>query len=182
MKTKDYTSILAVIALMLFSAVGVVAHIEHQDIAQEPMPHDMSKPDMSAMMNEPHHALAMVYMQNAGTFAETLHDQAVANSPLDAQLARDAVAEIRRSFDEMETHRGEHMKMMSDEMRTKMAPMMKGMEIHHAMLEDAVSALEKDVAADHIDAKQVAADSATLLEHLDEMSTMHDSKGAKMKM
>ena len=147
------------------------------------MQHDMSKMDMSAMMNEPHRALAMAYMQNMGTFAKTLHDQAAANSPLDAQFARAAVAEIRRSLDEMETHHGEHMKMMSDQMRTQRASMMKSTEMHRAMLKDAVSALEKDVAADQIDSKQVAADSASLLKHLDEMSKMHgDNKETKMKM
>jgi len=64
-----------------------------------------------------------------------------------------------------------------------MAPMMKDMEMHRSMLKDAVSALEKDVRADQLDSKQVAADSATLLKHLDEMSKMHDDKKAmKMKM
>ena len=183
MKTKAYTSILAAIALMLFGAVGALAQMEHQDSAQKPRPHDMSKMDMSAMMNEPHHVLAMAFMQSIGTFAKTLQDQAVGSGPLDTQFARDAVAEIRRSFDEMEKHHGEHMKMMSDEMRTQMAPMMKDMMMHHSMLKDAVSALEKDVAAEHPDAKQVAADSASILEHLDKMSKMHDaSKGPTMKM
>jgi alpha-L-fucosidase len=183
MNTKAFTSILAVIALMLFGSVVGAAQMEHQDSAQKPMQHDMSKMDMSAMMNEPHHALAMAYMQNIGTFAKTLHDQAEGSSPLNAQFARSAVAEIRRSFDEMEKHHGEHMKMMSDEMRTKMAEMMKTMEMHHAMLKDAVIALEKDVAADQPDSKQVAADSASILEHLDKMSKMHDdSKETKMKM
>ena len=132
------------------------------------------------MMNEPHHALAMAYMQTIGTFAKTLHDQAEGSSPLNAEFARAAVAEIRRSLDEMEKHHGEHMKMMNDEMRTHMAAMMKDMEMHHAMLKDAVSALEKDVVADQPDSKQVAADSASILKHLDEMSKMHDSKEKKM--
>ena len=70
MKTKAYTTILAVIALMLVSAVGALAQRERQDGAQKPMQHDMSKMDMSSMMNEPHHALAMAYMQNIGTFAK----------------------------------------------------------------------------------------------------------------
>jgi hypothetical protein len=48
------------------------------------------------------------------------------------------------------------------------------------MLKDAVSALEKDVRVDQPDSKQVAADSATVLNQLDEMSKMHDDK--KMKM
>ncbi len=42
------------------------------------------------------------------------------------------------------------------------------------MLKDAVSALEKDVRADHPDSKQIAADSDSILKHCDEMSKMHD--------
>ena len=80
----------------------------------------------------------------------------------------------------MEEHHGEHMKMMSDEMRSHMAAMMKDMDTHRSMLKDAVSALEKDVKADQPDSKRVAADSAKVIKHLDEMSKMHDDK--KMKM
>ena len=194
MKTKAYTTILAVIALMLFSAVGALAQTEHQHDAQKPSPstgmqgkkpmqHDMSKMDMSGMMNEPHHALAMAYMENLGTFAKALHHQAEGSGPLNAKFARAAVAEMKRSLDQMEEHHGEHMKMMSEEMRSHMAAMMKDMEMHRSMLTDGVSALEKDVRADQPDSKQVAADSANVLKHLDEMSKMHDDKkGMKMKM
>lgn len=183
MKTRAYTTILAVIALMLFIAASAMAQTEHQHGTQKPMQHDMSKMDMSSMMNEPHHALAMAYMQNMGTFARTLHNQAEGSSPLNAKFARAAVAEIKRSLDQMDDHHGEHMKAMSDEMRSRMAAMMKDMETHRSMLKDAVSVLEKDVRADQPDSKQVAADSANLLKHLDEMSKMHDDmKEKKMKM
>lgn len=190
MKTKAYTTILAVIALILFSAVGALAQTEHQHDAKKaspstqgkkPMQHDMSKMDMSKMMNEPHHALAMAYMQTIGTFAKTLHDQAEGGSPLNAKFARAAVAEIKRSLDQMEEHHGEHMKMMSEEMRSHMAAMMKDMDMHRSMLKDAVSALEKDVKANQPDSKQVAADSANVLKHLDEMSKMHADKKMKMQ-
>ncbi len=179
MKTKAYTTILAVIALTLFSAVGALAQTEHQHGKQKPMQHDMSKMDMSSMMNEPHHALAMAYMQNIGAFAKTLHNQAKGSGPLDVKFARAAVAEIKRSLDQMEEHHGEHMKMMSEAMRSHMAAMMKDMEMHRSMLKDAVSALEKDVRADQPDSKHVAADSANVLKHLDEMSKMHDDKKEK---
>jgi len=179
MKTKAYITILAVMALMV-SAMGALAQTEHQHGAQKPMQHDMSKMDMPSMMNEPHHVLAMAYMQNIGTFAKTLHAQAEGSSPLNVTFARAAVAEIKRSLDQMEEHHGEHMKMMSEEMRSHMAAMMKDMEMHRSMLKDAISALEKDVRADQPDSKQVAADSANVLKHLDEMSKMHDDK--KMKM
>jgi hypothetical protein len=176
MKTKAYTTILAVIALLLFSVVGVLAQTEPQQGAQKPMQHDMSMMDMSSMMNEPHHALAMAYMQNIGTFAKTLQTQAEGSSPLTAEFARAAVAEIKRSLDQMEEHHGEHMKTMSEEMRSHMAAMMKDMEMHRSMLKDAVSALEKDVQADHPDSKQIAADSDNILKHLDEMSKMQNDK------
>ena len=183
MKTRAYTTILAVIALMLFSAVGALAQTEHQHGSQKPMQHDMSKMDMSSMMNEPHHALAMAYMQNLGTFAKALHNQAEGSSPLSAKFARAAVADMKRSLDQMEEHHGEHMKMMSEDMRSHMAAMIKDMEMHRSMLKDAVSALEKDVRVDRPDSKQVAADSANVLKHLDEMSKMHDDKnGKKMKL
>jgi hypothetical protein len=191
MKTKAYTTILAVIALMLFSAVGALAQTEHQHDPQKPAPstgmqgkkpmqHDMSKMDMSRMMNEPHHVLAMAYKQNLGTFAKALHHLAEGSGPLNAEFARGAVAEIKRSLDQMEEHHGEHIKMMSEEMRSHMAAMMKDMEMHRSMLKDAVSALEKDVRADQPDSKQVAADSANVIKHIDEMSKMHADK--KMKM
>ena len=172
MKTRTYTTILSVAALMLFSTAGALAQTKH---------HDMSKMDMSAMMSEPHHALAMAYKQNIGTFAKALHDQAQGSSPLNASFARDAVAEIKRSLDQMESHHGEHMSTMSEEMRSHMAMMMKDMEVHRSMLKNAVSALEQDVRADQLDSKRVAADSASILEHLDAMSKMHDDKKGMMK-
>ena len=128
------------------------------------------------MMNEPHHALAMAYMENIGTFAKTLNTQAEVSSPLDAKFARAAVAEMKRSLDQMEDHHGAHMKTMSAEMRSHMATMVKDMEMHRTMLKNAVSALEKDVRADHPDSKQIATDSDKILKHLDEMSKMQNDK------
>lgn len=181
MQTKAYRTILAVIALMLFGAVGARAQTEQPYGARQPMQHDMSRMDMSSMMNEPHHALAMSYMQTIGTFARTLSNQAEGRSVLDADFARAAVAEIERSFDQMEEHHEKHVKSMSEEMRSQMATMMKDVEMHLEMLDKAISALEKDVRADHPDSKQVAADSANVLKHLDEMCEMHDdTKGMKM--
>ena len=194
MKTKVCKIILAVITLVPCTALTAMAQTEHQHDAQKPSSQadkqgkdhkhqDMSKMDMSMMTNDPHHVLAMAYMQNLGTFAKALRDQAQASSALNADFARAAVAEIRRSFDEGEKHHQEHMQSMSEEMRSHMAGMMKDMDMHHEKLKDAVAALEKDVHAAQLNAKQVAADSATVLKHLDEMSKMHDDKkGKNMKM
>ena len=180
MKTRAYTTILAVTTMLLFSATGALAQAEKKHDAQKPMEHGMSKTDMASMMNQPHAALAMAYGQSIGTFAKALHKQAVGSStPLDATFARAAVAEIRRSLDQMDAHHGEHMKMMSEAMRSNMAAKIKDMDLHHSMLKDAVVALEKDVQANPLDAKQVAADSRNVLKHLDEMSKMHDARKGK---
>jgi hypothetical protein len=110
MKTKAYATILTVIPLMLFSAAGALTQTEHQRGAKKPTQHVMSKMDMSSMMNEPHHVLATADMQNIGTVAKTLHNQAEGSSPLNAKFPRAAVDEIKRSLERMDEHHGEHMK------------------------------------------------------------------------
>ena len=139
---------------------------------------DDAQKHMSGMMGEPHHVLAMAYRDALGTFAKALKTQATGSGPLDAKLAREAVAEIDRSFDRMEEHHEAHVKAMkmTDEMRSQMAPMMKDMDTHRSMMEAAVDALEKDVKADQPDAKQVAAHSGDILKHLADMAKMHDGK------
>lgn len=181
MKTRAGISILALLALTVFGAGSAMALAGQQHGADKPMQHGAGMMDMSGMMAEPHHVLAMAYMQNLGAFTHALHHQAETASPLDTDFARSAVDEIKRSFDEMEKHHGEHMKSMSPEMRTHMEAMMKEMGMHRAMLKDSVGALDRDVQSDHIDAKKVAADCAVILEHLDAMSKMHaDKKPMKM--
>ena len=186
MNAKNITTILVVMTLTLFSAANASAQTEHQHDTKKPPPqaskqdkkpmqHDMSQMDMSAMMNEPHHVLARAYMENIGTFAKALRDQAQGSSPLNADFARAAIAEIRRSLDEMEKHHQEHMQGMSADMKTHMAAMMKDMEAHRTKLKAAVAALEKDIQASPLVAKQVAADSADLVKHLDDMSKMHST-------
>ena len=185
MKRQAHTTILAGIAMLVFGAAGATAQSGKKHDADKhgakPAQHDMASMDMASMMKQPHAALAMAYRQNVATFARTLHSQAKAGGPLDVSLARTAVAEIRRGFDQMEVHHGEHAKMMNDDMRARMAAKMKDMDSHRAMLRDAVVALENDVRATQPDARQVAADSANLLKHLDAMSKMHEAKGKKMK-
>ena len=173
MKIRAGLSILALFALSLFGTGSALALPRQQDGAEKPIHHDMSTMDMAGMMSEPHHVLASTYMHTVGAFAHALHHQALAAAPLDATFARSAVDEIKRSFDEMDKHHGEHVKTMSEEKLAKMSAMMKKMDTHRAMVRDAVNALEKDVRADQLDSGKVAADSANLLRYLDEMSMVH---------
>jgi len=176
MKRNAYRTILGVMALAVFCAVYGLGQTEHQHASQKPMEHDMSRMDMSGMMNEPHHVLAMAYIQSIGTFAKALSDQAQASNQLSADFARAAVSEIRRSLDQADDHHQEHMKTMSEAMRSKMPAMMKEMETHRSRLGDAVKALEKDVEDYTLNSKQIAADCAVVLKQLDDMSKMHTSE------
>ena len=176
MTIRTGISTLALVALSAFGSGTALERTGQQHVAEKPIHHDMATMNMDAMMSEPHHVLATTYMHTVGAFAHALHHQALAASPLDATFARSAVDEIKRSFDEMEEHHGEHVKTMSEEKLAKMSAMMKKMDTHRAMLKDAVSALENDVRADHLDSGKVAADCANLLRYLDEMSMVHPDK------
>ena len=59
---------------------------------------------MSGMMEGPHHALAMAYRDNLVTFAKALRGQVTHAKAVDLDLARPAVAGMRRSFDQMKEH------------------------------------------------------------------------------
>ena len=187
MNRNFYRKILAVIVLTMFGAVAAQAQTRTQHPypdetastqavtkVQERMRNDMAKMDMSDMMNEPHHVLAMAYKRNIETFAKALLDQAQAGRPFSADFARAAVAEINRSFDKTEDHHREHMKTMSADMRSRMAAMMKEMDMHRSKLKVAIAALEKDVQNYTLNSKKIATDSADIIRHLDEMSKMHN--------
>lgn len=187
-----FTSIrfsLAMGAMVVLAATNAFPQTQHQHGENKPasqtakqqyQKHDMAKMDMSSMMNEPHHLLAMAYGRNIGTFAKALQDHATASNTLNVEFVRTAVAEMKRSLDQLEKHHKEHMQTMSEDMRSKMSAMMTEMEMHRSKLKDAVAVLERDVKADTPDAKRLAADSAEVLKHLDEMSKVHGDKGHKM--
>ena len=166
MTTTFSKSLLAIGTTLLFGALVVFAQTAPQ--------HDMSKMDMdmTAMMNGPHHVLAMTYMQTIGTFAKALNAQAEATTPIDASFAREAVAEMKRSLGHMEEHHAEHMEGMKEDMRKHMESMMKDMDNHRSMLKEAVSTLEKDVLVEPPSSSQIAKDSATVIQRLDAMAKM----------
>lgn len=181
-----YRTILAAIALTMLGAVTAQSQTQNQNYTDdqtapaqtskqvhEQMHRDMPKMDTLDMMNEPHHVLAMAYRQNIGTFAKALRDQAQAGGSLSADFARAAVAEMTRSFDQAEEHDREHIKTMSADMRSRMAAMMKEMDMHRSRLKVAIAALEKDVQDYTLNSKKIATDSADVIRHLDEMSKMH---------
>ncbi len=98
------------------------------------------------MTRTPEHLLMMAYHRNVANFAQLLYAAADAGAPVAPQLARVAVAEMRRSVEEMEKYRAG---MQLPPQRQKM------MEQHLIDVKMHLRALEDLVRADRIDAAQV---------------------------
>ena len=185
MKRNSHKTILALIALTVFGAVYAAAQtaqqpqpgnkkasVEARKKAQAHINQNMSEIHVSGRMNEPHHVLAVAYKENIATFAKALRDQAQAGS-LSSDFARAAAAEIGRSLDQVDEHHKEHVKTMSADMRSKMAAMMKEMDMSSSRLKDAFKVLEKDVGEYTLNSKLIATDSDEILKRLDDMPKMH---------
>ncbi len=188
MKKNLCRIVLAVIALMVFGGMTAFAQnkTRHQNAdqtasaqtgkkGQEWLHNGILKVDMSAMMNEPHHVLTMAFLQNVQTFAKALNEQAQGGNQLSADFARAAVSEISRSFDEARSHHQEHVKTMSPGSPSRMSGM-GDMDMRDSKLKEAIRTLEKDVENYTLSSKQIAADCADVLKHLDEMLKMHNQE------
>lgn len=188
MKTKVVSTILMALSLGAFSSMAAIAQHEGHSTKKDPSQSTtQGKKEMShdqmMMANEPHHVLAMAYHQNLAAFAKALHLQTASASSVNVEFARAAVAEMRRSFDQMKQHHQEHMQTMSAEMHAKMGGMMQQMETHQTELKTQLSALEQEVRLSTPDAKKVSTLAASVHTHLDAMSKMHPGhQGSKMKM
>ncbi len=184
MKTKVIATIVMALTLGALSGTPAIAQTNKGQAhsttqGKKGMSHDRM---VMAMANEPHHVLAMAYHQNLATFAKALHEQTARASSVNVKFARAAVAEMRRSYDQMNAHHQEHMQTMSAEVKTKMSGMMKQMETHRSELNAQLMALEQEVQSATADPKKVSTLAASVLTHLDAMSKMHQgSQGSKMK-
>ena len=159
-------------------------------------------PGMRAMTGAPHHVLAMAYRDNLVTFARALQGQVTQSKPVNLDLARPAVAEMRRSLDQMQQHHQAQMALMGDQMmggkamsdktmgdktmgdkamggmmmgdKTKpsMSSTMQDMQSHLAALNEHLSALESVVNAGAPDAKAVSDHLTEILKQCAGMSAM----------
>jgi hypothetical protein len=174
MRQKLYGTILTM-ALSFSAATAAQAQHEHHG-GQKPATqtkkqdehqhHHPQQGEMSKMMQEPHHALAMAYHQSMAIFARALHRHAEQTNAVNADFAREAVAEVRRNFDQMTRHHHEHMQTMNAAMRAQMDAMMKQIEPHHAKVKEHLEALERETGGDRIDRQRVAQHAAELVKHL----------------
>lgn len=70
------------------------------------------------MTGAPHHVLAMAYRDNLVTFTQALQGQVRQSKTVNPDLARPAVAEMRRSFDQMRQYHQTQMSMLDARPRT----------------------------------------------------------------
>jgi hypothetical protein len=148
-------------------------------VAQAPTPtpakmpqHQEGMKGMQSMMEGPHHVLAMAYRDNLATFARALQAQVTRSKTVNLDLARPAVAEMRRSFDQMKQHHQAQMTMMGNQPEPAMAGMMQQMDTHLAALNDHLTALESEVNASTPDPKKVSEHATEILKQCAGMSAM----------
>jgi len=127
----------------------------------------------SAMMQEPHHVLAMAYRNSLVTFARALHHHATEATTVNVEFARATVAEMKRSFDRMQQHSQEHMQTMDATMKAHMADMMEQKDERHAAIQEHLTALDQEVNTGAPDAGSISNHLAEILMQCDGMSRMH---------
>ena len=179
MKARKISIVPAAVGLLALLMSGVTA----TGIAQAPTPTPAKMPQhqdsmkgmqsMSGMMEGPHHVLAMAYRDNLATFARALQEQVTKSKTVNLDLARPAVAEMRRSFDQMKQHHQAQMAMMGDQTKPAMSGTMQQMESHMTALGEHLTALESEVNASTPDPKKVSEHATEILKQCADMSAMH---------
>ena len=114
------------------------------------LPGDAQARPMRQMMHSPQHLLMMAYHRNVASFGQALYLAAEEGSTVPAQVARAAVAEMRRSTEEMEKQRA---LMLRD------APVspdrQKMLDDHLVQVKTQLRQLEELVKQDRIDAAEI---------------------------
>ena len=179
MKPQKHSMVPAAASLLALLMCGATA----TGMAQTPTPSPGKMPQqqdsmkrmqgMSGMMGGPHHVLAMAYRDNLATFARALRGQVTQSKTVNLDLARPAVGEMRRSFDQMKQHHQAQMAMMGDHTKPPMSGTMQQMETHLTALSTHLTALESEVNASTPDPKKVSEQTTEILKQCAGMSAMH---------
>jgi len=183
MKKPSCVVSLATIAatILLVSGAAAISQQGHSGMAPsskqaqgETPQHQQGMMDMSAMKQEPHHLLAMAYRGNLVNFAKALrHEANRTTKTIDLEFARAAVAEMKRSFDQMQQHHQEHMKTMDEKMKAQMAEMMTQMHAHHSAIQEHLAALDTEVQTSAPDSKSISNHITEILKQCEGMGKMH---------
>ena len=172
MRTRGYSSshsVAVLTALLVWASAGSATAQTPAQPAQKPHAHGHGHGQggmacTGHAMGGPHHALSMAYHENLANFARTLQEQVALSKTVDVDLARPAVAEMRRSFESIKQHHQAHMAMMGatdSMMLRRMAQMAPAL----AALGEQIAALEAEVAGSKPDPAKVSKLAAGILEH-----------------
>lgn len=174
MKRSNHSNALATVGLMALVLGGTTTSATAQDHKPARAGRPMQQHGMQGMMGQPHHLLAMAYRDNLVTFAQAVEGPGTQMKTVNLTLVRPAVAEMRRSFDQMRLHhQHQHaamsdsttmpMAMRGDSAKKSMATMMADMTRHLAAIDGHLTALEAEVKGDAPDAASVSAHAAAIL-------------------
>jgi cytochrome c556 len=185
-RSKISASAVILAALMGGAATAGLAQTPTPPPAKQPQHQEGMKgmahmSGMGAMMNTPHHVLAMAYRDNLVTFAKALRGRVAQSKAVDVEFARPAVVEMRRNFDQMKQHMGAQMSTMSDSAKKAMAGMMQGMETHTGALAEHLAGLEAEVGGSMPDPAKVTQHTREILKQCDAMSAMPGKAKPHMK-
>lgn len=123
---KKYNSAVTTVAILLYwAAVGAAMPVQHEGHGgQKPPAQENRRPEtrhqcgqMEMPMTALNHPLATAYLQNIATLTRLLRDQVQQCNSVNGDFARDVVAEIWRSFDQLDCCRREQMDLTQGGMR-----------------------------------------------------------------
>lgn len=191
------TSVVMLLLMGAATIAGAQARARTPGRMPRGTPEAKGTPGMNSMMSGPHHVLTKAYRDNLISFARVLRGHVALTKNVDVGLARPAVAEMRRSFDQMQLHHKAQMAEMGDQMmadtsaaetsmaekkmggmkmddRTKpsMATSMQAMEVHFTALNEHLGALEVEVNAGMPDAAKISLHLTEILKHCAAMSSV----------
>lgn len=129
-------------------------------------------------MQGPHQSLAMAYRDNLANFARTLRQHVDASKTVNLDLARPAVAEMRRSYEEMRTHHRAQLASMSDKTMPRAATK-EQIETRLSSIGEHLSALNAEVNLGSPNATKVSAHLTEIINLCAGMSGWYKSDYAK---
>ena len=179
MKTRGLVMIPLAATLLALLTSGAPAIVAGQTPTPSPgkIPKHQERmkgmPGMGGMMGGPHQVLAMAYRDNLATFAHALRGQDTSLTTVNLDLARPAVAEMRRSFNQMVQHHQAQIATMGPHMDPAMSGRIQEMESHRVALGKHLAALESEVNASIPDRRKVSEHATAILKQCADMSALH---------
>lgn len=129
--------------------------------------------DMMTVPDGSHQALLMAYRDNVATFARAIQRQATLAKAVDLGLARPAIAEMRRSFAQIQLHH-QALATMDDQSKQRR-------ETRLAALNEHLTALEAELNGATPDPKKVAAQATEILHQCAGVPLPAEAKPLSMK-